>query len=214
MARQIVGIVGDTRNGDAWTPYLPEFFLPFAQDPTHQRPHVVMSVLGDPRRYEDTIRKVVQHVDPDAPVFDFSTFVEETQKLAAQSRFEALLVSVFSAVALLLSAVGLYAVLSYVVDERIPELGLRMAFGASRSDILRLVLKRAVILALLGVGIGLAGSIYTTRLVADLLVNVLLLDRTVFVTATSLLFFVSMLAALAPAFRAASVDPVRSLRAE
>lgn len=214
MARQIVGIVGDTRNGDVWTPYLPEFFLPFAQDPTHQRPHVVMSVLGDPRSYENTIRKVVAHVDPDVPVFDFSTFVEGTQELSAQSRFEALLVSSFSAVALLLSALGLYAVLSYVVGERIRELGLRMAFGASRSDILRLVLKRAVILAMLGVGIGLAGSILTTRLVADLLVNVPLLDRTVFVTATSLLFFVSMLAGLAPALRAASVDPVRSLRDE
>jgi putative ABC transport system permease protein len=214
IARQIVGIVGDTRNGDAWTPYLPEFFLPYAQDPTHQRPHVIMSVSGDPRNYENTIRKAVAYVDPDAAVFDFGTFVERTQMLAAQSRFEALLVSGFSAVALLLSALGLYAVLSYVVGERIRELGLRMAFGASRSDILRLVLKRAVILALLGIGIGLASSIFTTRLVADLLVNVPLLDRTVFVSVASLLFFVSMLAALAPALRAASLDPVHSLRDE
>ena len=213
-ASQIVGIVGNTRNGDVWTPYLPELFLPYAQNPTHQRPHVVMSVSGNPQSYEDTIRKVVARVDPDAPVFQYGTFLDAADTQAATSRFEALLVSAFSAVALLLSAIGLYSVLSYVVGERIRELGLRMAFGASRSDILRLVLQRAAILALLGVGLGIATSIFTTRLVADLLVNVPLLDRTVFLWVTSLLFGVSMFAALAPALRAASIDPMRSLRDE
>jgi len=214
VARQIIGIVGNTRNGDVWTPYVPEFFLPYAQNPTHQRPHVVMSVSGDPQSYEETIRKVVAHVDPDTPVFENGTFAEAADGQAATSRFEALLVSGFSAVALLLSALGLYSVLSYVVGERIRELGLRMAFGASRSDILRLVLTRAALLALLGVGLGIAVSIFTTRLVADLLINVPPLDRTVFLSVTSLLFVVSMLAALAPGVRAASVDPVRSLRDE
>jgi ABC-type antimicrobial peptide transport system permease subunit len=173
-----------------------------------------MRVAGDPQNYENMIRRVVARVDPDAPVFEYETFVEAAGTQAATSRFEALLVSGFSAVALLLSALGLYSVLSYVVGERIRELGLRMAFGASRSDILRLVLTRAAILALLGVGLGIATSIFTTRLVADLLVNVPLLDRTVFVLVTSLLFGVSMLAALAPALRAASIDPMRSLRDE
>jgi predicted permease len=214
VARQIIGMVGNTRNGDVGTPYLPELFLPYAQYPTHQRPHVVMSVAGDPQNYEDMIRRVVSRIDPDAPVFQYETFVEATDTQAATSRFEAVLVSAFSAVALLLSALGLYAVLSYVVGERIRELGLRMAFGASRSDILRLVLTRAAILALLGVGLGIATSIFTTRLVADLLVNVPLLDRTVFLLVTSLLFGVSMFAALAPALRAASIDPMRSLRDE
>ena len=213
-ARQIIGIVGNTRNGDIWIPYLPEFFLPYAQNPTHQRPHVVMSVSGDPQSYENTIRRVVGHVDPDTPIFHYAAFVEAAEPQAATSRFEALLVSAFSVVALLLSALGLYSVLSYVVGERIRELGLRMAFGASRSDILRLVLTRAAMLALLGVGLGIATSIFTTRLVADLLVNVPLLDRTVFFSVTSLLFSVSILAALAPALRAASIDPMRSLRDE
>jgi len=213
-ARQIIGIVGNTRNGDVWTPYLPELFLPYAQNPTHQRPHVVMSVSGDPQSYQNTIRKAVARIDPDAPVFQYNTFVQAADTQAATSRFEALLVSAFSAVALLLSAIGLYSVLSYVVGERIRELGLRMAFGASRSDILRLVLTRAAILALLGVGLGIATSIFTTKLVADLLVNLPLLDRTVFLLVTSLLFGVSMLAALAPALRAASIDPMRSLRDE
>jgi len=115
---------------------------------------------------------------------------------------------------LLLSALGLYAVLSYVVSERIRELGLRMAFGASRTHILRLVLERAAILAGLGIGLGAIASLFTTRFVADLLINVTPLDRTVLLVVTLLLSAVSMAAALVPALRAASVDPVRSLREE
>ena len=214
VGRQIIGVVGNTRNGDLGTPYLPELFLPYAQYPTHQRPHVIMSVAGDPQSYETTIRKVVARVDPDAPVFQYGTFTEAADTQAATSRFEAVLVSAFSAVALLLSALGLYAVLSYVVGERIRELGLRMAFGASRSDILRLVLQRAAILAALGIVLGLVGSIFSTRLVSDLLINTATLDRSVFLSVTLLLFCVSMIAALVPALRAATVDPVRSLRDE
>jgi predicted permease len=212
--RQIVGIVGNTRVNDLFTPYKAQFFLPYAQDPSHQRPLVVMKVSGDPLSYENVVRKRVARFDPDSPVFSYKTFLEETDIKAAQSRFEALLVSGFSAIALLLSALGLYAVLSYVVGERIRELGLRMAFGASRGDILRLVLRRAAILSALGVLLGIVASIFTTGLVADLLVNVAPLDRSVFVSVTGLLFAVSMAAALAPALRAAMVDPVRSLRDE
>jgi len=212
--RLIVGVVGNTRVNDLFDPYQPQFFLPYAQDPSHQRPLVVMQVSGDPLSYENAVRKVVARFDPDSPVFSYRTFTEETDIKAAQSRFEAVLVSGFSAIALLLSALGLYAVLSYVVGERMRELGLRMAFGASRSDILRLVLNRAAVLAALGVALGVIASIFTTRFVADLLVNVAPLDRSVFVSVALLLLAVSMMAALAPALRAANVDPMRSLRDE
>jgi len=214
VPRQIVGIVGNTRTSDWWEPYTPEFYLPYAHDPSHQRPLVVMQVAGDPRSYEDTMRKIAAQIDPDVPVFNYQTFSDGIDIQAAQSRFEALLVSGFSAVALLLSALGLYAVLSYVVGERIRELGLRMAFGASRSNILRLVLGRAAILAGVGVVSGIIVSLFTTKLVVDLLINVAPLDRTVFLIVTILLIGVSLIAALAPALRAASVDPVRSLRDE
>jgi len=212
VPRQIIGIVGNTRTDDAWEPYTPQFYLPYAQNPSHQRPLVVMQVAGDPGSYEDTMRKIAAHIDPDAPLFNYQTFSDGIDSQAAQSRFEALLVSGFSAVALLLSALGLYAVLSYVVSERIRELGLRMAFGASRSNILSLVLGRAAILAALGVASGAIVSLFTTKLVADLLINVAQLDRTVFLSVTIVLLTVSMIAALAPALRAAGVDPVRSLR--
>jgi ABC-type antimicrobial peptide transport system permease subunit len=132
--------------------------------------------------------------------------------LSAQPRFEAFLVSGFAGIALLLSALGLYAVLSYIVSERVRELGLRMALGASRSDILRLVLWRALILATLGISLGAVASVFASRLVTDLLFMVAPLDRWVFITVTLVLFSVSLIAALAPALRAANVDPTRTLR--
>jgi putative ABC transport system permease protein len=212
VAVQIIGIVGDTRVDDNWDPYKPQFFLPYAKDPAHQRTIIVMKVAGDPGAYETTVRKIVAARDSDHPVFNYRTFAESIGVQAAQPRFEAVLVSGFAGIALLLSALGLYAVLSYVVSDRIRELGLRIALGATRSDILGLVLWRASILACLGIGIGVVASILGSRLITDTLFRVAPLDRSVFLVVTLVLLFVSMIAALVPAFRAANVDPMRTLR--
>lgn len=212
IARQIIGVVGNTRTSDLWNPYQPQFFLPYAQNPNHQRTLVVMRVAGDPRNYESTVRQIVAAIDGDAPLFGYRTFTETIQEQAAQPRFEAALVTAFAAIALLLSALGLYAVLSYVVSERIRELGLRIALGASRPDILSLVLRRALILASLGIAIGALASIFAARLITDTLFQVAPLDRSIFLIVTLVLIFVSMAAALVPALRAAQVDPIRTLR--
>jgi predicted permease len=212
IARQIVGIVGNTRNGDLSAPYLPEFFLPYAQDPGHQRPEVVMKVSGDPRNYENAVRKTVAEIDKDPPVFGCRGFTADMDAQAAQPRFEAALVSGFAAIALLLSAIGLYAVLSYIVAERIRELGLRMALGASRSNILQLVLRRGLVLASIGTALGTLASAFAANLIQDVLYEVKPLDGSVFLTVPVMLLFVSTLAALIPALRAASVDPMRTLR--
>jgi putative ABC transport system permease protein len=212
IAVQIIGIVGDTRVDDNLDPYQPQFFLPYGQDPAHQRTLIVMKVAGDPGTYENTVRRIVAARDNDHPVFSYRTFADSIGLQAAQPRFEAVLVSGFAGIALLLSALGLYAVLSYVVSERIRELGLRMALGASRSDILGLVLGRASILACLGIGIGVVTSIFASRLIMDTLFRVPPLDRSVFFIVTFVLLFVSMIAALVPALRAANVDPMRTLR--
>ena len=212
VGREIIGIVGDTRTGDVWNPYQPEFFLPYAQDPSHQRPLVVLKVAGDPSSYENAIRRIVASIDKDAPVFRYRTFPDDIEMQAAQPHFEAVLVSGFAGIALLLSAVGLYAVLSYIVAERTRELGLRMALGASRSNVLRLVLRCGLTLACIGIGIGALTSIFATRLITDSLFKVAPLDRSVFLTVTLVLIFVSLTAALAPALRAANVDPMRTLR--
>jgi putative ABC transport system permease protein len=212
VALQIIGIVGDTRVDDMWDPYKPQFFLPYAQDPGHQRTLVVMRVAGDPGAYENAVRRIVATMDNDHPVFNYRTFADSIGMQAAQPRFQAVLVSGFAGIALLLSALGLYAVLSYVVSERIRELGLRMALGASRSDILGLVLRRALLLACLGIAIGALASIFAARLITDTLFRVAPLDRSVFLAVTLVLAFVSMIAAIAPALRAANVDPMRALR--
>jgi len=212
VARQIVGIIGDTINADPWEdPYMPGFFVPYAQNPTHQRPVVVMKVSGDPYSYERTMREIVKRFDPLTPVFGYQTFAERLRSQAEEPRFQAALVSAFAAVALLLSALGLYAVLSYVVAERTTELALRMAFGASRSDILFMVLRRALILGLLGILIGVFASLLGTRLVGDLLFRVKPLDPSTFAMVTLTLLLVSVGSALAPAIRAAWLDPMRTL---
>ena len=213
-ASQIVGVVGDTRGGDSWDPYEPRFYVPYAQNPTHQRPVVVMKVAGDPLSYESTVRTIVDRLDRLAPMFGYRTFDENLQLQAAQPRFEAALVSAFAGIALLLSALGLYAVLSYVVAERMRELGLRMAFGASRSDILAMVVRRALMLGLSGTAAGAIASVFITRLVSSLLFGVEPLDASTFLMVTFVLLIVSLIAALAPALRAAWVNPMRTLREE
>ena len=211
-ARQIVGVVGDTRSEDLGNLYPPQFYLPYAQDPSHQRPQVVLRVAGDPLSYENAIRKIINEIDKDTPVFDYRTFTENIAREAAQPRFEAALVSAFAVIALLLAAVGLYAVLSFVVSDRTRELGLRIALGADRSDILRLVLQRGLVMAGIGIGAGALISLFATQLVSDMLFDVARLDRTVFLIVTLALLSVSVSAALVPALRAANLDPMRTLR--
>ena len=212
IARQIVGIVGNTRNGDLLNPYLPEFFLPYAQDPGHQRPEVVMKVSGDPRSYGNAVRKTVAAMDKDAPIFAYRALTADINAQAAQPRFEAALVSGFAVIALLLSAVGLYAVLSYIVAERVRELGLRMALGASRWNVLLLVLRRGLVLACVGTALGAVASLFAANLIQHILYKVKPLDGSVFLSVTAVLLVVSTVAALIPALRAASVDPMRTLR--
>jgi len=212
VPRQIVGIVGDIRSGDSWHPYQPEFYLPYAQDAAHQRPLVVMKVKGGPYSYQNAIRRVVAGIDKDTPVFRYRTFTDDTEGQAAQPRFEAALLSSFATIALLLSAVGLYSVLSFVVAQRTRELGLRMALGASPSSVLHLVLRRALALACCGIALGVATSIVGTRLIAGSLFKVSPVDPLVFTAVALVLITVSTIAALTPALRAAKLDPMRTLR--
>ncbi len=212
IARQIIGVVGNTRNGERWNPYLPEFFLPYAQNPGHRRPELVMKVSGDPRSFANVVRKTVAEIDKDAPVSAYRTLTADIDAQAAQPRFEAALVSGFAVIALLLSAIGLYAVLSYIVAERARELGLRMALGASPSNVLQLVLRRGLVLACIGTALGAVASVFAATLIQGVLYEVKPLDGSVFLTVTFVLLLVSTVAALIPALRAANVDPMRTLR--
>jgi putative ABC transport system permease protein len=212
LGREIVGIVGDTRNSDNFEPYLPQFYLPYAQNPTHQRTMIVMKLKGDPFSYEETVRKIVAGLDKDTPMFGYRSFASELLNDNDQPRFEAWVISVFAGMALFLSAIGLYAVLSFVVAERGRELGVRMALGASRSDVLRLILRRGLILVCTGIACGAVASFFAGRLLEELLFKVTPLDHWVFLTVTPILFITSIAASLVPALRAASLDPMRTLR--
>ncbi len=212
VARQIIGVVGDTRASDLWDSFQPRFYLPYAQVPSRQRPIVVMRVAGDPHSYEEAARKIVSNFDKDAPLFGYHTFADNIALQADEARFEAFLLSCFGVIALFLSALGLYAVFSYIVSERVRELGLRMALGASRSHVLGMVLRRALLLGCLGIAAGAFASIFTTRLVGAFLFQVTPLDRSVFLVVALVLALVSLIAAIAPAVRAANIDPMRTLR--
>lgn len=171
-----------------------------------------MKVKGDPFSYEETVRKIIANLDKDAPVFGYRSFAEALQNQAAQQRFEATIVSGFAGISLLLSAIGLYAVLSYVVAERTRELGLRLALGASRYDVLTVVLKRGLMLAGFGIAVGALASVLMGRFMQDLLFGVAPLDLSIFSTVTLALVVVSVVATLMPAVRAAALDPIRTLR--
>jgi predicted permease len=213
LPRQIIGIVGDTLSGDPWDdPYGPRFFLPYAQYPTHTRPRVIMKVSGDPFSYEITMQAIAKRIDAEALVIDYGTLAGRVRETSVQPRFEAALVSAFAAIALLLSAIGLYAVLAYIVAERMRELALRVAFGGSRSHILGIVLRRALTLSVFGIFAGSAASLLGKKLVDGFLFQVQPLDLSTFVTVTLTLLLVSIVAALPPAIRAASVSPMRTLR--
>ena len=213
VARQIIGIVGNTVGSDPWDdPYQDRLFLPYAQYPTHPRPRVVMKVSGDPSRYMSAIQLVAKRIDPEALVFDYGTFSDHVREFSVQPRFEAVLVSTFGGIALLLSAIGLYAVLAYIVAERTRELGLRMAFGASRSQILGLVVRRAMLLGFMGIVAGGIGSIFAGRLVSGLLFRVRPLDPSTYVLVALALLIVSAVSGLGPALKASYVNPMQSLR--
>jgi putative ABC transport system permease protein len=137
---------------------------------------------------------------------------ESVSKAAAQSRFQTLLLACFAGMALLLSALGLYAVLSYMVAQRTGEIGVRMALGAQRGDILSLIVRRGLLLALMGIGIGLAAAALMTRFMAGMLYGVQPFDPLTFAAVAALLLVVSAAASSVPAYRAARLDPMQTLR--
>ena len=157
---------------------------------------------------------MIRNLDPEQPVGEVSTMNNLMAKSIARSRFNATLLAVFSLVALVMAAVGIYGVISYSVQLRTHEIGVRMALGAQRRDVLRLVVKRGIVLGLIGVAAGLVASFGLTRLIATLLFEVTATDKTVFAAVAGALFLVTLIACYVPARRATKVDPLVALRYE
>jgi putative ABC transport system permease protein len=215
---QIVGVVGNVRQLGLDQQPPPEVFVPFLQDPlstTYQRSMtIVAQSKSDPGAIAGPLRAAVTSVDKSLPVFAFKPMTEYMHDSLARRRFSLILLSIFSGVALVLAAIGIYGVISYGVAQRTQEMGIRMALGAKPRDVLRLVVQQAMVLALVGVGIGLIASFALTRLMKGLLFSVSVTDPMTFVAIASLMTVIALLACLIPARRATKVDPLVALRYE
>jgi predicted permease len=209
--REIVGIVGDIKRQGLTTESDPEYFLPWAQAVV-TIPYLCIRTSGDPANLEKVVHSTIAQMDRNVPMYKVHTLDYYVSQSAAQPRFQTLLVTGFAAMALLLTAIGLYGVLSYIVQQRSLELALRLAMGAQRGDVLHLVLKRGMGLAAIGVAIGLIVSACLTRFIATLLYGVRPLDALTFAGVSILLLVVALIASMAPAYRAAQSDPMNTLR--
>jgi predicted permease len=207
-SREIVGVVANVHRISLDEVAEPEYYIPFAQVPVG-RPIFAIRVAGDPTTYDNTIRSAVAQIDSGLPVYAMKTNL--LARSTAQQRFQTLLISSFAVIALVLSAIGLFAVLSYMVVQRTMELGLRLALGAQRSNILALILRRGLLLCGAGIAIGLVASAALTRYATTLLFHTSALNALTFTTTTLLLLAISIVSCLIPALRASRLDPNKTL---
>jgi putative ABC transport system permease protein len=180
--------------------------LPFMQ--------VAVRTRGSPERYVNQVRDAVRSVDPDQPIANLAQMEELMSRSVGQRRLSMMLLSLFSGIALVLASVGIYGVMSYSVTQRSRELGVRIALGADRSDVLRLVLRQGMALAVLGIGIGLAAALVLTRLIESQLYGVTATDPGTFALVAGVLAATALVANLIPAVRATRLDPAVVLREE
>jgi predicted permease len=213
FAREIVGVVSDVRHFGLDREAQPEMYAPFEQFVIDVMP-MVIRVKSDPARIADAVREQARAVDPTVAIAGVAPMMELLSDSLAQRRFTMLLLCVFAVVATLIASAGVYGVMAYSVTSRAREIGVRLALGAQRGDVLRMVLKQGIKLTSAGVTIGLLASLALTRLIKGLLFGVGATDPLTFALAALSLMFVAFLACWMPARRAAKVDPMIALRYE
>ena len=209
----IVGVVGNVRHLGLDVEPRPEIYYHTNTAPPFS-PVVVIRTTSDPESLVSLARAKVRELDRDVPITNVNTMEQLVSQSVAQRRFGMFLVTIFAAIALVLAVIGIYGVVSYSVAQRTTEIGLRMALGASARDVLKLVLRKGMTLALIGVGVGLAGAVAATRLMTALLFAVKPTDIATFSIVSVGLIFVALLACYVPARRAMKVDPLVALRDE
>lgn len=213
---RIVGVVGDMRQVDLSLPPGPEMFFPHWQAlGNYMTPHqLVVQTEGNPMGLADALRHAIQSVDAEQPTDDIFPLDDLIDSDVAPRRVQAALIGSLALLALVIASVGIYGVMAYMVSQRTQEMGVRIAMGAQRRDVLILILWRGAKIVLLGVVIGISAAAGLTRLIRSLLFEVRPADPSILAGVSALLIIVAMVACIIPAQRAASVDPVRALRAE
>ena len=211
----IVGVVGDVKITGIDEALRPVLYYPFRQN-SSTFANLVARTNTDPNTLAGAIRNEVRNLEPDAAILNLRTMDEMIAQTPASfmRRFPALVISIFAGIALLLASIGIYGVVSYSVSQQTHYIGVRMALGASPSDILKMILKQGLLLALLGVGIGVGAAFGLMRLLSTLLYQVSATDASTFAIVTGTLFAVALLACFLPARRATKVDPLVALRYE
>ncbi|MFC1660983.1 ABC transporter permease [Gemmatimonadota bacterium] len=210
---EVVGVVGDIVGGSPTRPAPPAIYYPLATD-TDRELSVLVKTAGDPMALLPIIQQAVKRLDPEVPIFQVRTLEEIARARLGTRRFAMSLFGVFAGLALLLGAVGIYGVMSFAVAQRARELGVRIALGASRGSVMRLVLSQGARLTFPGVIIGLLLALASGRVLGSLLFEVSALDPLTYGAVAVVLALVSMAATGVPAFRATRVDPIASIRDE
>ncbi len=211
--REIIGVVGNVKFEDLTTEFSPESYIPYGQLQFGSLTIVVRS-SKDPEGLAKPIASVVQSLDKDLPTYSPKTVERYLDGTIAVPRFNTFLLAIFAALAMVLTAVGLYGVISYTVAQRTHEIGIRMALGAQPGDMMRLVVSQGMRLALFGVAVGLVAALGLTRFLSSLLFGVSSTDPLSFAAVVAMLFAVVLLACYIPARRAMRVDPMVALRYE
>jgi predicted permease len=210
--RTVIGIVKDVRQNDFVAQPKMQMYLSFRQVKFDRANALVVRTTVDPMSLANSVRNAVWAVDKDQPVSNIRSMDEIVSDAVARQRFSMLLLAIFAGVALVLAAVGIYGVMSYSVAQQTREIGIRMALGAQRSDVLRMTIKQGLKLVGLGLLIGLAAAFILTRVMATLLFGISATDPLTFLTISLVLLLVAMLASYIPSVRAMRVDPMVALR--
>ena len=209
--REIVGIVADVLQRSPGQPAIPQLFLPYTQR-TNRTVRIVIRAAGDPMTLASAVRQQIQSLDPNLPLAQPTPLADTVARSIARPRFYMSLLTLFAAVALVLSATGIFGVMSYTVAQQSKEIGIRMALGAKSGDVLQSVVGRALLLAGLGVVAGVVAALMLGGIIRNQLFGVQVFDPTTLAIVIATLLFSAAVASLWPATRAARIDPIRAFR--